>query len=719
MQFFERIKNRFDKWTDFDIKLNDIYKRRISLVIFFIVIALILTFNFFPNQIDLEVGQVAKSDIVAPRTVTFIDQEKTEQLRELAVESASKVYEEDKSVNRRILNEIDNLFNTVINTKTEMSSDSTGQINNQFLTEVKNNNDLNINNNDLNLLLKTNIDKLNSLRSSANDIMQEVLQERIFPENIIEVRNKINQLALETNFEKEYRLVLVNILTNHVEPNMILDLDATEQRQQEALRQVEPVKRTVLKGENIIRKGDIVSQDDIQVLEALGLRKPSINYVNLLGVLITLSVLVFLLGYYIKHYEKEVWENINKLILIETLIILVILLAKIISIFQPTYMVYLVPAAIASILITVLINTEIALVVTVFISFLTALVFSNLYIAAAAAFVGGLVGIISVSNVDQRSDLIRAGFNVSVSLVVFIAGLTMMDLTNNWFELLWSASMGILNGIFVAILANGLLPYLENIFDLTSSVKLLELSNPSHPLLKRLLVEAPGTYHHSIIVGNLAENAADKIGADSLLTRVGAYFHDIGKLKRPYFFSDNQFGGENPHSKTSPNLSALIIKSHVKDGLELADKYNLPKAVKDIIQQHQGTGLISFFYKQAIEKSKHGNINESDFRYDGPKPQSKEAALIMLADTVEAAVRSKNFNKNNHNRIELFVKELIREKLNDGQLDESSLTLHELDEIAESFVQILTGIYHKRIEYPDNLIKEIKKDDKNDKNGNQ
>jgi len=279
--------------------------------------------------------------------------------------------------------------------------------------------------------------------------------------------------------------------------------------------------------------------------------------------------------------------------------------------------------------------------------------------------------------------------------------------------------MGVLNGIFVAILANGLLPYLENIFDLTSSVKLLELSNPSHPLLKRLLVEAPGTYHHSIIVGNLAENAADKIGADSLLTRVGAYFHDIGKLKRPYFFSDNQFGGENPHSKTSPNLSSLIIKSHVKDGLELADKYSLPKAVKDIIQQHQGTGLISFFYKQAIEKSKHGNINESDFRYDGPKPQTKEAALIMLADTVEAAVRSKNFNKNNHNRIELFVKELIREKLNDGQLDESSLTLHELDVIADSFVQILTGIYHKRIEYPDNLLKEIKKDDKNDKNGNQ
>jgi len=718
MQLFDRFKKRFNKWTDFDIQLNEKYKRRISLIIFFLFIAIILTFNFFPNQIDLEIGEVSTTDIVAPRTVTFIDQEKTEQLRELAVESSSKVYEEDQSVNRMILNNIDQLFNVVLNTKTRIQSSNGGQINNQFLNEIKSNNNLEISNENLSLLIKTEVEKINELHDVSTDIMEEILQERIFPENIIEVRNRINQLALETNFNREYRLVLVNILTKHVEPNMILNLEATEQRQQEALREVEPVKRTVLKGENIIRKGDIVTQDDIQVLEALGLRKPRINFVNLMGVLITLSSLLLLLGYYIKHYQNEVWKNINQLILIETLVILVVLLAKIISIFQPSYMVYLVPTAIASILITVLINTQIALIVTAFISFLIALVFGNLYITAAVAFVGGLVGIISVSNVNQRSDLIKAGFNVSLSLVVFIAGLTLMNLTNDWIELLWAVGMGVLNGIFVAILANGLLPYLENIFDLTSSVKLLELSNPSHPLLKRLLVEAPGTYHHSIIVGNLAENAADRIGADSLLTRVGAYFHDIGKLKRPYFFSDNQFGGENPHDKTSPNLSALIIKSHVKDGLEMADKYNLPKAIKDIIQQHQGTGLISFFYKQAVEKNKHGDIKESDFRYDGPKPQTKEAALIMLADTVEAAVRSKNFNKNNHNRIELFVKELIREKLNDRQLDDSPLTLHELDEIADSFVQILTGIYHKRIEYPDNLLKEVKKDDNNDKNGN-
>jgi len=719
MYFFEQIKDRFSKWFDFDIKLDEKYIRRISIAVFYIIVAIILTINFFPNRIDLEVGEVSKSDIVAPRTVTFIDQKKTEQLEDIAVESASKVYEEDKSLSRRILSEIDNLFNSVLSEQINYKKEDIEQLKESTLTEIKEENNIKIGTDDLKLLLKSDLEKISDLQSTSKKIMDDILEQRIFPENLSEVLNDINQLALETNFTKEYRLVLANILSNYVQPNMILDLEATEDKQEDALRQVEPVKRTVLKGENIIRKGDIVSQDDMRVLEALGLRKPGINYINLLGVLLTLSVLVLLLGFYTKFYATQVWENINQLILVETLITLVVLLAKIISIFQPAYMVYLVPTAIVSILITVLVDTRIALVITAFTSFLIALVFGSLYIAAAAAFVGGIVGIISVSDVNQRSDLIRAGFNVSLILVVFITGLTLMNFSNNWIELIWSIVMGVLNGIFVAILANGLLPYLESIFNLTSSVKLLELSNPSHPLLKRLLVEAPGTYHHSIIVGNLAENAADKIGADSLLTRVGAYFHDIGKLKRPYFFSDNQFGGENPHDKISPNLSSLIIKSHVKDGLEMAEKHNLPRAVKDIIEQHQGTGLISFFYEEAVKESKHGNINESDFRYDGPKPQSKEAALIMLADTVEAAVRSKNFNKNNHNRIEIFVKELIKEKLNDGQLEESSLTLKELDLIADSFVQILTGIYHQRVEYPDRLLKEMKEVDKNDQSQNK
>ena len=271
-----------------------------------------------------------------------------------------------------------------------------------------------------------------------------------------------------------------------------------------------------------------------------------------------------------------------------------------------------------------------------------------------------------------------------------------------------------LNGLLVAILANGLLPYLESMFGLTSSVKLLELSNASHPLLKRLLVEAPGTYHHSVIVGNLAETAADNIGADSLLTRVGAYYHDIGKLKRPYFFTENQFGGDNPHDNISANLSSLIIKSHVKDGVEMASNHKLPEQVIAIIEEHHGKNLIAYFYEQAKKEEKLYDLSAAKFCYEGPKPQSKEAAIIMLADIIEASLHSRKFDKSDHNRIEGYVKEMIKGFLVKKQLDESELNFKELDIIANSFVKVLTGIYHQRIEYPENLIKEAKKDDEHD-----
>ncbi|HHY59606.1 MAG TPA: HDIG domain-containing protein, partial [Clostridia bacterium] len=256
----------------------------------------------------------------------------------------------------------------------------------------------------------------------------------------------------------------------------------------------------------------------------------------------------------------------------------------------------------------------------------------------------------------------------------------------------------------------GSLPFLETTFGITTSLRLLEMSNPNQPLLKRLLLEAPGTYHHSILVGNLAEAAADAVRADGLLARVGAYYHDIGKLKRPYFFIENQLTAENPHDKLSPTLSNLIIMAHVKDGLELAKEHQLPKVVTDIIAQHHGTSLISFFYNKAVnqaQEGRHDPVSEDDFRYEGPKPQTKEAAIVMLADSVEAAVRS--IQKSNPGRMEATVRRVIKEKLEDGQLEECELTFKELDIIAQAFVRVLSGFFHSRIEYPEHVLKEIER----------
>jgi len=228
----------------------------------------------------------------------------------------------------------------------------------------------------------------------------------------------------------------------------------------------------------------------------------------------------------------------------------------------------------------------------------------------------------------------------------------------------------------------------------------LELSNPNQPLLKKLLLEAPGTYHHSILVGNLAEVAAEEVGANPILARVASQYHDIGKIKRPYFFKENQLGNDNPHNKITPNLSTLIITSHVKDGVELAKQYKLPKVITDVIEQHHGTTLVKYFYLTLKNSSENPDeINEEDFKYPGPIPTSKEAAIIMLADSVEAAVRS--INEPNQDKIQKMVNNIVKSRLDEGQLDNSDLTLMDINKIKKSFLKVFTGIYHKRIEYPE------------------
>jgi putative nucleotidyltransferase with HDIG domain len=241
------------------------------------------------------------------------------------------------------------------------------------------------------------------------------------------------------------------------------------------------------------------------------------------------------------------------------------------------------------------------------------------------------------------------------------------------------------------------LPFLEQWFGIVTPIKLLELANPAHPLLRRLQLEAPGTYHHSIMVGNLAESAAEAIGADALLVRVGCYYHDIGKLRRPAFFVENQLGIENPHERMTPSLSALTVSAHVRDGIELAREYGLPEAVIAFIPQHHGTALLAYFFHQALERG--DPFDETAFRYDGPKPQTPETAIVMLADAVEAAVRT--LTRPTPDRLEEVVRRLIRDKLEDGQLDECGLTFRDLDRIALAFVRILGGVLHPRLEYPD------------------
>ena len=316
--------------------------------------------------------------------------------------------------------------------------------------------------------------------------------------------------------------------------------------------------------------------------------------------------------------------------------------------------------------------------------------------------IGGIVSVLFLRGKPQRFRMVLCGLIVAVVNVALIAATGLMT-SNDLHTVLFNAAWSIGGGVLSALLAAGFQPVFEAAFNLATPSKLLELANPNHPLLRRLLIEAPGTYHHSIIVANLAEAAAEKIGANPFLARTGAYFHDVGKLKRPLYFKENQMG-DNPHDRTDPYVSAAILTTHTRDGVQLAQKYHLPPEIQRIISEHHGDTPVMYFYHKALQQSDGKPVDIADFRYDGPRPCTKESAVIMLADTIEAAVRS--MPDPTPQAIERFIEKLVRGKLEDGQLSNSPLTLKDIDGICEAFATVLNGVFHERIEYPNVKIPE-------------
>jgi len=317
---------------------------------------------------------------------------------------------------------------------------------------------------------------------------------------------------------------------------------------------------------------------------------------------------------------------------------------------------------------------------------------------AGVSLVGGMVSIFAMKGVRKRSQVIAGGLAIGFCNMSYLIGMGLIrSLDFNTY--ITESVFGLANGIMSAVIVTGVLPIFENTFKITTDISLLELADLNHPVLKEMVIKAPGTYHHSLVVGNLAEAACESVGASSLLARVSSYFHDIGKIEKASYFSENQAAGDATHDKLSPTMSSLIITNHVKNGVELAKKYNLNKKIIDIIREHHGTGLVFYFFKRALEKVINENIGEQSFRYPGPKPQTKEAACVLLADSVEAASRA--LEDPTPSRIKGLVKKIINNKFIDGQLDACDLTLKDLEKIATVFTHILTGIFHTRIEYPE------------------
>jgi putative nucleotidyltransferase with HDIG domain len=689
---YTKLKEALSSLTSFFLEEKNI---RWAVVIFlFVSICLIVCINF-TQDFSLKLNMKSPVDIRSPRNAFYIDELETKKLQEKLEEEVEPVYEYDGSVPYQVQELVKDIFE-----KSKKIVKGKGK-KEEKITKLKDFLTIKISYNNLKCISESDETTLSQLEETALNIISKIMEEKIREDtmDLNFAKEKINREIEKLPLTEKYKSLLKEILKKCVRSNTFLNRKETEKRKREVRRKIKPVTKPIFMGEIILKKGDIVKKEDLKKLEAAGVISPKINWELFLGVGIINLILIFIISIYLKKYQKKIYSENKFLFLISLLTIFTLFLGKIIKNFLSGYLT-IIPFTSSAIILAILLNPPISMLISGGLSILLGIMMNNEIKFLVLSIISSWVGILGVSNLSQRQDIAKTGGMVSIINIVGIAGFGFI-LGENHLQTLLNSSLGIINGISVVILSIGGLYFFERLFDIVTPLKLLELSNPNEPLLRKLMIETPGTYNHSITVGNLAEAAAREIGADAFLVRVGAYYHDIGKIKRPYFFVENQINIENLHEKISPSLSALIIKSHVSDGIEMAKQYNLPQCIIDFIAEHHGTGLISYFYQKMKDTEKDTSSEKKDYRYDGPKPQTKETAIVLLADSIEAAIRA--LENPTPEQISTTVEKIIKSKIEDKQLDECELNFKELEIIKKSFLNLLEGMFHPRIEYPEEI----------------
>ncbi|MGI6119200.1 MAG: HD family phosphohydrolase [Desulfosporosinus sp.] len=689
------------------LKHHSTWLRVLVGVVYFLLFMFLLSSSLFVAKLNLVVGEPSPQLITAPYDKDIEDTKKYLQDQEAAAKAVQAVYMPDEQYLSQLSKNLENAF-AVLREATVATAEESVRVANLQQTQP------------FSVLAKGNLVSLMKLSPEALTVSEQIGGNIILNRarngetgartdaDVVPLREEIKTDINQSELQDEVKVFFKAFVDQQVtRPTLTVDEESTE-KLREAAREL--TKKEVIHykaNQKIVGIGEIVDERAYEVLVAYGLINSTNTWKSVSGIALVVFIGISAIMIYLLQYRRDIMDLFNRVVLIGLTISLVLAIGRGVVALNlggaefDSLAGMLIPVAWATMSIAILIGVDVGLLVAVVLAiFVTILIDPTIstgygFQTGLVALFGGIVGVYSVSHLSQRSDLARAGLFVSavnVLMVSAIALATGMRLS------VWVVGLilGTVNGVASSFLTVGALHWFESGFKITSSVRLLELSNPNRPLLKRLLMEAPGTYHHSILVGNLAEAAAEVVNADATLVRVGALYHDIGKLKRPYFFIENQFTQDNPHDKIAPTLSSLIITSHVKDGLELAKENKLPQPIKDIIAQHHGDGLVSFFYHKAHEEN--DKIPEEAFHYEGPKPQTKEAALVALADAVEAAVRS--MKQPTPGRVEGLVRKIIKDKLNDRQLDQCDLTFQDLDRIAIAFVRVLNGIFHSRVEYP-------------------
>ncbi len=662
-------------------------------VLFVVVVTGVLIFPFLPvYRVVLNEGDVSDSDIRAPSEITYVSQILTEEAKDRAESAVRDIYDPpDARVARQQVTKARQILDYIDSVRQDSYASLDQQ--RQWIEAIP---DLSLPPAIIDQILTLSEESWQAVRTEIASVVDQAMREEIRETQLDQARRRAPALV-SLDLSEVQAAIATELARDLIEPNSFYNAQRTDEDKRLAREGVPPVSRTIAQGEIILRAGDIVTALDVEALSALGLRQVETKWQDVASTVIFVLLIAFVLGLYLIRFRQEYLIRWPRLALLLLLLTLFILAAKL-MVSDHGLLAYLLPTAALSMLLTVLLGPQLGIAVTVVFSAIVGFMAGGSFELSIYALVGGLIASLSLSKLEKLNAFLWAGVFVALANLTVILVFRLPKQDYGAVQLLTLAGFSFLNGGLSASLTLAGFYLLGALFDITTSLQLMELARPTHPLLRDLLLKAPGTYHHSILVSNMAEEAAGRIGADPLLARVGAYYHDVGKIVRPYFFVDNQVEGVNVHERLDPRTSAQIVISHVKDGLELARKYRLPSKVRDFIPQHQGTVLATYFYHKARE-IEGGEVNQEDFRYPGPKPQTKETAIVMLADSCEAAVRGER--PDSREGIEELVRRIIDGKVLDGQLDECDLTLHDLHEIRSAFVSILQAVFHPRIKYPE------------------
>lgn len=689
---------------------------RLFQVLLFMVLSafayLLMYSNVKPEKINIDLFKPAEQTIRATKTVE--DTYKTEQQREEVLKQVADVYTLKTEYTDNQVDLIASIFDSAIEVQKELENVTQSDEKKVSLLKGKLTEAVNKEIEEFVFLALVNADEeeLNIAKDFTVTAVNSVMSTRILASNVENAKKQVEEELRFTSIDNEMKNAAISLARSAITQNVFYDSQKTQEQRAKALESVEPVQ--ILQGQVIVEENQLVDREIYRQLELARFINTKDTVYPYLGLALFI-ILTFTIFYYFFYLSKPKGENYyNQLLIFSLVCILSLGMMKIFSViadFPYIDFAYFFPGAMAAMLIKLLLNDRLSVAMTILLGAYGTIIFngqepSNLDISMGLYIMfSGFAAIIILSRENFKTKVLSAGLLLSLVNVAFLYSLLfIMNGSYSNMEHVYYILAAIVSGLGSAVLTMGLLPFFEAGFGILSSIKLLELSNPNHPLLRKILTEAPGSYHHSIMVANLAESACEAIGANGLLARVGSYYHDIGKTKRPQFFIENQLSQDNPHDQLPTKTSRDIIISHASDGADMLCKAKFPKEIVGIAEQHHGTTLLKFFYYKALKQDE--SIKEEDYRYPGPKAQTKEAAIVGIADSVEAAVRS--MQHPTPEKIEELVVQIINDRIQDHQFNECDITLKELHMVKCSLCESLNGIFHSRIEYPEFNQKERK-----------